>query len=139
MIRRYLLGGFAALGAIAFAGAAAAVPLAKTDLAMPGDGAALVLKVHGCHFDMGPGMAPDYQNGPHYHDRQCRVVRTGPPAGAYRQRGYYEEPRRPGPGPYVEHALPYRGGYGPLPPPPPVCVDRCKYVGPFKRCRTVCQ
>lgn len=111
-----------------------------------------LVQVHGCHFDLGPGMVPDRENGQHYHNRQCQVVRVGPqggyvapPAPRYaapppppprydpRPRGYDEGPRGGG---YYQGGG-YARGYGP-PPRYPVCRERCRYVGPFKECRTVC-
>lgn len=100
-----------------------------------------IMKVHGCHFDLGPNMAPDPVNGTHYHNRQCAVVRVGPPrgnrGGNYREppydtrpydRGYDREPpRRP------------RRAYRDAPPPQPLCREQCRYVGPIKRCRTICE
>ncbi len=138
---------FPALGA-AEAGTAARYEAAlnQSDRAAAGSIGSLLQRVHGCHFDMGPGMSPDRANGPHYHNNQCAVIRTGPPQGQYRQRDY-DEPRR-GAG-YGENE---RGGerrrrdrrgdegYGYAPPPPqPICTEQCRYRGPFKSCKTVCQ
>lgn len=113
-------------------------------------GAGLLLHVHGCHFDLGPNMDPDRVNGPHYHDNQCRVVRTGPPPRSYQRRDYDDEPRGHRPryqDTYPEGVPPPRGyrdrgpyGYAPPPPPPePVCYERCRWRGPFKVCKTVCE
>lgn len=104
------------IGLIAWPAAAGSAPKPVT----PSD--TLVQKVHGCHFDTGPGMEPDRVNGHHYHDRNCRVVRLGPPPRArYRDN---PPPRRR----YRESAPP-RG---------PICREQCRYIGPIKRCRTVC-
>jgi hypothetical protein len=81
----------------------------------------LLHRIHGCHFDTGPGMEPDPVNGHHYHDRSCRVIRLGPPP-----RGHYYDDRPP---------RRYRDRE---PPSGPYCREQCRYVGPIKRCRTVC-
>jgi hypothetical protein len=140
----------AAVAAVAMAAASAgAAPFPRSGPAA-GDlaeaSAAPLVLVHGCHFDLGPNMARDPVNGTHYHDRQCNVVRVGPQRGPgygggggnFRQpredtRPYFrgnrnDESRRP------------RRGYRTVPPPPQsVCREQCRYVGPIKRCRTVCQ
>lgn len=136
-----LMGAFSGLLAV---GSASALPGPGAAPAVTAADELPLVRVHGCHFDMGPGMAPDHANGPHYHDNQCRVIRVGPPGG-YRQRDYDEPPRRRyrEEGPYgYEGRRRYReGGYGYAPPPPPqpVCYERCRYTGPIKRCRTVCE
>lgn len=156
--------------ALALSAACAAILIAREAMALPASGMAPpaspatalpLVQVHGCHFDLGPGMVPDRENGPHYHNRQCAVVRVGPqgghaappprpryeappPPARYdnRSRGYDERPRgggyderRRGGGYYQGDG--YARGYGP-PPRYPICRERCRYVGPFKQCRTEC-
>ncbi len=157
--------------ALALSAAVAGILIAGQVMALPASGVSQplsnapdlpVVLVHGCHFDMGPGMVPDRENGPHYHNRQCAVVRTGPqgghgaaPQGGYRPppppqprydaprggyggppRGYDEGPRRGG---YYQGGGGYGRGYGYAPPPRQTyCRERCRYTGPFKQCRTVC-
>ena len=140
-----------AIAGLLIAGEAMALP--ASGVARPASNASAlpVVQVHGCHFDMGPGMAPDRENGAHYHNRQCQVVRVGPQGGYgaptaprygappppprydTRSRGYDEGPRGGG---YYQGGG-YARGYGP-PPRYPVCRERCRYTGPFKQCRTVC-
>ena len=147
----------AAIAGLLMAAQVMALPVGGSSQPIASAPALPVVQVHGCHFDMGPGMEPDRANGPHYNNRECNVVRVGPGGGYgaapqarsaapqpprydsrprdYGNRGYrYDEaPRRGG----------YRGddgfarGYGP-PPRRQVCRERCRYVGPFKQCRTVC-
>lgn len=119
----------------------AAAPLVKADAAGVVAEPAVIMKVHGCHFDLGPNMAPDHDAGPHYHDRQCRIVRVGPQRG-YGGRDYYDEPRKGGYRPDYDDRPRRPGGYSeyqPPAPPQPACFERCRYVGPIKRCRTVCE
>jgi hypothetical protein len=146
--------GCAALAAAAiaagFATVATAAPLGTLAQSIGTSEAGSVRKVHGCHFDLGTGMAADPADGPHYHDNQCRVVRVGT-QGGYQQRDYYDEPRRnrradeapPYPGdPSLRYRQPAPGyGYGPPPAPPPeqICYKRCRYRGPIKICKTVCE
>jgi hypothetical protein len=119
--------------------AAGAAPLARSDTSHHVGVRLPVINVHGCHFDLGPNMAPDHVNGTHYHDNQCRAVRVGPPRG-YTERDYYDEPRQRGYRPDYDDRPRRRGGYYDYQPPPqPVCYERCRYVGPIKRCRTVCE
>ncbi len=143
MMYRHLAAALAALSAVLIASAAwaAALPRSMPATERPANdagSAAIVQQIHGCHFDMGPGMAPDYRNGPHYHDRTCTVVRAGPSRG-YQQRGYDEPPRRPPPRYRSDDSYGYGPGYGPPPHRGPVCTKQCRYTGPIKRCRTVCQ
>ncbi len=154
MHMRKPLAALIALVGLMLANAAWALPTSKPATVPEDAGPALVQKIHGCHFDMGPGMAPDHVNGPHYHNRQCAVIRVGPPGG---QRHYQEAPRyRPPPPPPQQQYYPpprndggyrgprYDGGYGgrryggPPPPPMPACRQQCRYRGPFKTCKTVC-
>jgi hypothetical protein len=68
----------ALIGSSAIPALAGPAPKAFTvaDVASTGG---LLHQIHGCHFDTGPGMEPDPVNGHHYHDRNCRVIRLGPP------------------------------------------------------------
>lgn len=108
---------------MAWAGAAAALPGGGVASIESARDTLPVILAHGCHFDMGPNMAPDRVNGPHYHDRQCQVVRVGPGG-----RGHGGPPPR---------QWRQQGGYG-YGPPRPVCREQCRYIGPIKRCKTVC-
>ncbi len=149
MTRSSMIAGIAAVVALSLSAAwAQAAPLARSAPVAPaveamadvGETAAPVIKVHGCHFDLGPNMAPDRANGPHYHNQHCAVVRVGPQRG-YRERSY-EEPRR-GARQYdrgYDDWAPRRTrrAYRDAPPPQPVCRQQCRYVGPIKRCKTVC-
>ncbi len=117
---------FGMLMLLGLGSAAIAAPLPGPDLRAAASGIAIVHKVHGCHFDMGPNMAPDRQNGPHYHDRSCTVIPVGPP------RRSYGAPRYDGYGPR-------RGPPAYAPPPQTICTEQCRYTGPIKRCRTVCR
>jgi hypothetical protein len=75
VIRAIFLAALFGLSALpAFAGPA---PNATTAIEAMGI-SALVHRIHGCHFNTGPGMEPDPVNGHHYHDRNCRVIRLGP-------------------------------------------------------------
>ena len=126
-------------------GSAFATPVAVNSTASverdaPASDTARLHTIHGCHFDMGPNMAPDRVNGPHYHDNQCRVIRTGPPRGQYRQRDYDDPPRRArGNDGYDERPRRRARESGYYAPPPPVCREECRYRGPFKSCKTICQ
>ncbi len=76
MTRCSMISTIAAVVALSLSAAwATAAPLARSVPVAPvveaivevGETAAPVIKVHGCHFDLGPNMAPDRANGPHYH------------------------------------------------------------------------
>lgn len=67
---------------------------------------------HGCHRDVERDRF-----GWHRHGRDCHRVDVGPPGGWDGRRGDRWEGHRP---------------------PPPRCVERCQYIGPFKDCKRVC-
>ena len=159
-----VVGIFVAAEAIALP-AIAALPASGVSQPLLDASALPVVRVHGCHFDMGPGMEPDRANGPHYHNRECNVVRTGPSGGyggAPQPRSFAPPPRYEPPGHdnrprgYGYDDGPRRGGYrgeggyrgdggsgrgyGYAPPARrQVCRERCRYTEPFKNCRTVCE
>lgn len=123
------------------ADAALALPRPQTH---PGD-APRVEKVHYCHGSANT-MRDEY--GWHYHAERCRRVDGFPPRESFRdsprhyeRRDYgYDYPRYGYDGHRRWHRHEYGGhGYGRYYDDGPRCERRCKYIGPFKMCKTKCR
>ena len=96
--------------------AAVALPLAPATTNGTAAGNTLIQQIHGCHRDVERD-----RRGPHYHSRRdCRGIsvrgeRRGESRRDRRHRDYREDRRRR-----------------------PVCTEKCKYSGPIKTCKRVC-